>query len=182
MLSIAVTMIASLQILAVSFISISKLYCRRIFSLFIITFSEKASLCSLYSASFKNVEVIEIRKWEDIKKCMHDVLEEFNDVNEAIMSEEIDVITFDNWRNFIIRLCIADINELRSEIITTLFAVNIKYEFSFFNITDKHLDCNDSINDLDLLSKLNCKTADELKTVSTWSVFKIMSLICLHSK
>jgi len=52
----------------------------------------------------------------------------------------------------------------------------------FFNIIDEHLDCNDNINDLNLLLKLNCKTADELKIVSTWSVFKIMSLICLHSK
>jgi len=43
----------------------------------------------------------------------------------------------------------------------------MKCESSFFDITDEHLDCDDSINDLDLLSKLNCKTADELKTVST---------------
>jgi len=43
----------------------------------------------------------------------------------------------------------------------------MKCESSFFNITDEHLDCNDSINDLDLLSKSNCKIADELKTVST---------------
>ncbi len=58
----------------------------------------------------------------------------------------------------------------------------MKCESSFFNITDEHLDCNDSINDLDLLSKSNCKIADELKTVSTWSVFKIMLLIHSHSK
>ncbi len=147
-----------------------------------ITSSERASLCSSYSANFKNVEAIEIREWEDIRRCTRDVLEEFNDVNEAIMSEEIDVTTFDDWWNLIIRLCIADIDELRSEIITTSLAVYMKCESSFFNTTDEHLDCNNSINDLDLLLKLNYKTADELKTVSTWSVFKIMSLICSHSK
>jgi len=113
---------------------------------------------------------------------MRDVLEEFNDVNKAIMSEKIDMITLDDWWNFIIKLCIIDIDKLRSEIITTSFAINIKCELSFFNITDEHLDYNDSINDLDLLSKSNCKIADELKTVLTWFVFKIMLLICLHSK
>jgi len=81
-------------------------------------------------------------------------------VNEVIMSEEIDVITLDDWRNLIIRLCIADIDELRSKIITTSLAVNMKYEFSFFDTTDEHLDCDNSIDDLDLLLKLNCETAD----------------------
>ena len=61
-----------------------------------ITSSKRASLCSSYSASFENVEAIKIRKWKDIKKCMRDVLEEFNDVNEVIMSKEIDVTTFDD--------------------------------------------------------------------------------------
>ncbi len=175
-------MIAFLQTFTVSFISVSKLYYRRIFSLFMITFSKKASLCSSYSASFKNVEAIEIRKWKDIRKCMYDVFKEFNDVNEVIMSKEIDVITLDNWWDFIIRLCIADINELRSEIIITLLAVNMKGKSSFFNIIDECLDCNNNINDLDLFLKLNCKTAYELKTVLTWFVFKIMSLIHSHSK
>ncbi len=81
-------------------------------------------------------------------------------MNEVIMSEEIDVITLDDWRNLIIRLCIADIDELRSKIITTSLAVNMKYEFSFFDTTDEHLDCDNSIDDLDLLLKLNCETAD----------------------
>ncbi len=171
-----------MQTFAVSLISVFKLYCRRIFSLFMITSSKRASLCSSYFANFKNVEMIKIRKWEDIKRCTRDVLEEFNNVNKVIMSEKINVTTFDDWWNLIIRLCITDINELRSEIITTLLAVNMKYESSFFNTIDEYLDCNDSINDLDLLSKLNCKTADELKTVSTWSVFKIMSLIHSHNK
>ena len=147
-----------------------------------ITSSEKASLCSSYSASFENVEAIEIRKWEDIRRCTHNVLEEFNDVNEMIVSKEIDVTTLNDWWNLIIRLCIADIDELRLEIITTSLAINMKCESSFFNTTDEHLDCNDSINNLDLLLKLNCKTADELKTVLTWSVFKIMLLIHSHSK
>ncbi len=132
-----------------------------------ITSSERVNLYSSYSASFENVEAIKIRKWEDIKRCMHDVLEEFNDVNEAIMSKEIDVTTLNDWWDLIIKLRITDINELRSEIITTSLAVNIKYESSFFNITDEHLDCNDSIDDLDLLLKSNCEIADELKTVST---------------
>jgi len=43
----------------------------------------------------------------------------------------------------------------------------MKCESSFFDTIDEHLDCDDSINDLVLLSKSNCKTADELKTVST---------------
>jgi len=43
----------------------------------------------------------------------------------------------------------------------------MKCESSFFNTTDERFDYNDSIDDLDLLSKLNYKTADELKTVST---------------
>ncbi len=113
---------------------------------------------------------------------MHDVLEEFNDVNEVIMSEEIDVITLDDWWNLIVRLCIIDINELKSEIITTLLAINMKCKSLFFNTIDECFNYDDSIDDLDLLSKLNCKTVDELKTVLTWSVFKIMLLICLHSK
>ncbi len=175
-------MIAFSQTLAVSLISVSKLYYKKIFSLFMITSSERVSLCSSYSASFKNVEAIEIRKWEDIRRCTRDVLEEFNDVNEAIMSKEIDVTTFDDWQDLIIRLHIADIDELKSEIITTSLAINMKCESSFFNTTDECLDCNNSIDDLDLLSKLNCKTVDELKTVSTWFVFKIMSLIHSHSK
>ena len=175
-------MIAFSQTFAVSLISVSKLYCKRIFSLFMITSSKKASLCSSYSANFENIKAIKIRKWENIKRCTCDVLEEFNDVNEAIMSKEIDVTTLDDWWNLIIRLCIADIDELRSEIITTSLAVNMKCESSFFNTTDERFDYNDSIDDLDLLSKLNYKTADELKTVSTWSVFKIMLLIYSHSK
>jgi len=88
-------------------------------------------------------------------------------VNEAIVSEEIDVTTLDDWRDLIIRLRIADIDELRPEIITTSLAVNMKCESSFFDSTDERLDCDDSIDDLDLLSKSDCKTADELKTVST---------------
>ncbi len=175
-------MIAFLQTFTVSLISVSKLYCRRIFSLFMITSSKKASFCSSYSASFKNIEAIEIREWENIRRCTRHVLEEFNDVNEVIMSEEIDVTTFDDWWDLIIKLCIADIDELKSEIITTSFAINMKCESSFFNTTDERLDYDNSINDLDLLLKLNCKTADELKTISTWSVFKIMSLIHSHSK
>ncbi len=175
-------MIAFSQTLAILFISVFKLYCKRIFSLFMITSSEKASLCSLYSASFKNIEVIKIKEWEDIKRCTCDIFEEFNDVKEAIMSEEIDVTTFDDWWNLIIKLCIIDINELKSKIITTLLAINMKCESSFFNIIDEYLNCNDSINDLDFLLKLNCKIADELKTVLTWSVFKIMLLIYSHSK
>jgi len=43
----------------------------------------------------------------------------------------------------------------------------MKCKSSFFNIIDEHLDYNNSINDFDLFSKLNNKTADELKTVST---------------
>jgi len=43
----------------------------------------------------------------------------------------------------------------------------MKCESSFFDTIDERLDCDDSIDDLDLLSKLNCETADELKTVST---------------
>ncbi len=125
-----------------------------------ITSNERTSLCSSYSASFKNIKAIKIKEWENIRKCTCDVLEEFNDVNEVIMSEEIDVITLDDWRNLIIRLCIADIDELRSKIITTSLAVNMKYEFSFFDTTDEHLDCDNSIDDLDLLLKLNCETAD----------------------
>ena len=42
----------------------------------------------------------------------------------------------------------------------------MKCESSFFNTTNECLDYNDSIDDLDLLLKSNCKTADELKTVS----------------
>ncbi len=61
-----------------------------------ITSNEKVSFCSSYSASFKNIEAIKIKEWEDIKRCIYDVLEEFNDVNEAIMSEEIDVTTFND--------------------------------------------------------------------------------------
>lgn len=61
-----------------------------------ITSNEKVSFCSSYSTSFKNIEAIKIKEWEDIKRCIYDVLEEFNDVNEAIMSEEIDVTTFND--------------------------------------------------------------------------------------
>ncbi len=61
-----------------------------------ITFSERASLCSSYSASFKNVKAIKIREWEDVRRCTCDVLKEFNDVNEVIVSEEIDVTTLDD--------------------------------------------------------------------------------------
>ncbi len=131
--------------------------------------------------TFENIKMIKIRKWKNIRKYTCDVLEEFNNVNEVIMSKEIDVTTFNDWWNLIIKLCITDINELRSEIIIILLAINMKYEFSFFNIIDKHLDYNDSINDLDLLLKSNCEIADELKTVLTWFVFKIMSLICSHN-
>jgi len=42
----------------------------------------------------------------------------------------------------------------------------MKCKSLFFNIIDEHLDYNNNINDLDFLLKLNCETADELKTVS----------------
>lgn len=161
----------------ISFISIFKLYCRRLFSLFMNACSVRVSFWMFYSFISDNAELEEC---DNIKSCTCDVLEEIDVINISIIIEEIEIKILDACCDLIIMLCADNVDDwakimLISLIInakaSTFFFISIKNSWNIslncVTLFSKHLYSDDDFDDLMLLLNDVWKIADELKTVST---------------